>query len=69
MIVRYKCRFIDTTKDYEIENEEGIVGASTYAEAVSAISQYYGEDKIMGLELDAFEDPVLKENINDELFN
>lgn len=69
MIIKYECRFIDKDKDYEIVTEEGIVGASSYPEAMTTISKYYGDDNIMGLELDAFEDPILKEDISDELFD
>ena len=68
MIIKYECRFIDKNKDCEIVTEEGIVGASSYPEAMTTISKYYGDDNIMGLELDAFEDPILKEDIDETLF-
>ena len=69
MIIKYKCRFIDKDKDYEVVTEEWIVGASSYPEAMTAVSKYYGDDNIMGLELDAFEDPILREDISDEFFD
>ena len=69
MIIKYKCRFIDKNKDCEIVTEEGIVGTSSYPEAMTTISKYYGNDNIMGLELDAFEDPILREDISDEFFD
>lgn len=58
----YTVKFIDEDRPYAMD-ESGVISATSYQEAVERLTEYYGENDIVSMTLEAWEDIVTVDEI------
>lgn len=58
----YNVSFIDENRPYA-SNESGVISATSYKEAVERLTEYYEENCIVSMTLEAWEDIVTMDEI------